>query len=57
MILHALQLGATALGLAMCPVGSGPTASVLDALGLDEDTYVPVGEFWLAQPRSEAAFA
>ncbi len=50
-ILHALQLGATALGLAMCPIGSGPTASVLSALGLDEDEYVPVGEFWLAVPR------
>jgi SagB-type dehydrogenase family enzyme len=50
-ILHALQLGATALGLAMCPIGSGPTASVLAALGLDEDEYVPVGEFWLAVPR------
>jgi len=49
-ILHALQLGATALGLAMCPIGSGPTAPVLDALGLDEDEYIPVGEFWLAMP-------
>ena len=49
-ILHALQLAATALGLAMCPIGSGPTASLLDALGLDADEYVPVGEFWLAMP-------
>jgi SagB-type dehydrogenase family enzyme len=47
--LHALQLGATALGLAMCPIGSGPTAAVLDALGLDADEYIPVGEFWLAR--------
>lgn len=50
-ILHALQLGATALGLAMCPVGSGPTATILDPLGLDEDSYAPVGEFWLAQRK------
>jgi SagB-type dehydrogenase family enzyme len=50
-ILHAVQLGATALGLAMCPIGSGPTAAVLEALGLDADEYVPVGEFWLARPR------
>jgi SagB-type dehydrogenase family enzyme len=50
-ILHALQLGATALGLAMCPIGSGPTAGVLETLGLDEDEYMPVGEFWLAVPR------
>lgn len=50
-ILHALQIGATALGLAMCPIGSGPTAPVLEALGLDDDDCVPVGEFWLAQPR------
>lgn len=50
-ILHALQLGATALGLAMCPIGSGPTAPVLEALGLEDDDYVPVGEFWLAVPR------
>jgi SagB-type dehydrogenase family enzyme len=50
-ILHALQLGATALGLAMCPIGSGPTSPILDALGLDADEYVPVGEFWLATPR------
>lgn len=50
-ILHALQVGATALGLAMCPIGSGPTAPVLEALGLDDDDYVPVGEFWLAVSR------
>lgn len=50
-ILHALQLGATALGLAMCPLGSGPTAPVLEALGLSEDACVPVGEFWLARPH------
>jgi len=50
-ILHAIQLGATALGLALCPIGSGPTAAVLNALGLDADEYVPVGEFWLARPR------
>ena len=48
-ILHAIQLGATALGLAMCPIGSGPTVAILEALGLDADEYVPVGEFWLAQ--------
>ena len=48
-ILHAIQLGATALGLGMCPIGSGPTAAVLDALGLDADEYIPVGEFWLAR--------
>ena len=50
-ILHALQLGATALGLAMCPIGSGPTAPILEAFGLDEDSYAPVGEFWLARRR------
>jgi SagB-type dehydrogenase family enzyme len=50
-ILHALQLGAAALGLAMCPIGSGPTATVLESLELDADEYVPVGEFWLAMPR------
>ena len=50
-VLHAIQLGATALGLAMCPIGSGPTTAVLEALGLDADEYVPVGEFWLARPR------
>lgn len=50
-ILHAIQLGATALGLAMCPIGSGPTAPLLEALGLDEDSFVPVGEFWLARRR------
>jgi SagB-type dehydrogenase family enzyme len=50
-ILHAIQLSATALGLAMCPIGSGPTAPILEALGLVEDEYVPVGEFWLAVPR------
>jgi SagB-type dehydrogenase family enzyme len=49
-VLHALQMGATALGLAMCPIGSRPTAPLLDALGLDADEYVPVGEFWLAMP-------
>jgi len=48
-ILHAIQLGATALGLAMCPIGSGPTVAILEALGLDADEYVPVGEFWLDQ--------
>lgn len=47
-ILHALQAAATALDIAMCPVGSGPTSSVLSLLGLDDDEYVPVGEFWLA---------
>jgi SagB-type dehydrogenase family enzyme len=50
-ILHAIQLSATALGLAMCPIGSGPTVAILEALGLDADEYVPVSEFWLAQPR------
>jgi hypothetical protein len=35
----------------MCPIGSGPTAGVLETLGLDEDEYMPVGEFWLAVPR------
>ena len=50
-ILHAMQLSATALGLALCPIGGGPTAPILQALGLDADEYVPVGEFWLAQPR------
>jgi SagB-type dehydrogenase family enzyme len=49
-ILHALQLGATALGLAMRPIGSGRTVPVLDALGLDADEYIPVGEFRLAMP-------
>jgi hypothetical protein len=28
-----------------------PTVVVLEALGLDADEYVPVGEFWLAQPH------
>lgn len=50
-ILHAMQLSATALGLALCPIGSGPTVAILEALGLDPDEYVPVGEFWLAQAR------
>ena len=47
-ILHALQLSATALGLTLCPVGSGPASVMLNAFGLDADDYVPVGEFWLA---------
>lgn len=47
-ILHAMQLAATALDLTLCPIGSGPTDSVLKALGLDEDSYIPVGEFWMA---------
>jgi len=49
-ILHALQIGALALGLAMCPLGSGPTAPLLEQLLLDPDEYTPVGEFWLGVP-------
>lgn len=52
-ILEALQVGAVALGLAMCPMGSGQTASLLAALGLDEDDYAPVGEFWAGNPASQ----
>lgn len=50
-ILHALQLSAVALGLAMCPIGGGLSAPLLRALGLDEDEYAPVGEFWIGNPR------
>jgi SagB-type dehydrogenase family enzyme len=47
-ILQALQLGATALDLTLCPIGSGPTAPLLESLGLDGDEYIPVGEFWVS---------
>lgn len=50
-ILHALQLSAVALGLAMCPIGGGLSAPLLHALGLSEDEYAPVGDFWIGNPR------
>lgn len=51
-IIHALQLSATALGLGLAPIGSGPGAGTLAALGLDADEHTPVGEFWLGVPRA-----
>ncbi len=48
---HSIQLGATALGLAMCPIGSRTNRGSSGSPGTRRDEYVPVGEFWLAQPH------
>lgn len=49
-ILHALQLTAGALGLGMCPWGSGPTEAVARLLGTDPEVDVPMGEFVVGVP-------
>lgn len=50
-MLYALQLAASGLGLGMWPFGSGPQASTLQRLRLSAHTHVPVGEFALGHPR------
>jgi SagB-type dehydrogenase family enzyme len=53
-ILMALQVAAGAVGLGMCPWGSGPTSAIAAALGVDQEIDMPLGEFVLGVP---AAFA
>lgn len=43
----ALQLSAPAMGLGMCPVGTGSTTEVAGMLGIDPFVDAPVGEFLL----------
>lgn len=49
-VFEALQLTAGALGLGMCPWGSGPTRLLARVLGVDEEIDMPVGEFILGVP-------
>jgi SagB-type dehydrogenase family enzyme len=49
-IMAAVQLTAGALGLGMCPWGSGPTAGLARLLGVDPEIDMPVGEFVLGVP-------
>ena len=53
-ILHALQLTAGALGLGMCPWGSGPTEAVARLLGTDPEVDAPIGEFVLGVPADSS---
>jgi SagB-type dehydrogenase family enzyme len=49
-LLHALQLNAVALGLALQPLGAGPTTQIARVLGRDPERDVPLGDFWLGLP-------
>lgn len=49
-IMEAVQLTASALGLGMCPWGSGPTERLARVLGVDPEIDMPVGEFVLGVP-------
>jgi SagB-type dehydrogenase family enzyme len=44
-VMHAVQLTGQALGLGVCPIGSGPTRAVAHLLGIDPEVDAPVGEF------------
>lgn len=50
-IMGALQLVATAMGLGAVPIGSGPS-SLAAALGVAEFDYAPVGELLLGRPAT-----
>lgn len=49
-IMAAVQLTAGALGLGMCPWGSGPVDELARLLGVDPEIDMPVGEFVLGVP-------
>lgn len=46
-MLHALQLVATGVGLGLWPLGASPHEAVLRDLGLSADSHLPLGEFAL----------
>lgn len=52
-LMHALQLTGTALGLGVVPLGSGPVAAVAEALGVDPLEHSPVGELVVGLPAVE----
>lgn len=56
-MLYALQLAATGVGLGLWPLGASPHDAVLRQLGLTSDTHLPLGEFALGHPppRGDAA--
>lgn len=49
-VMHALQLTGTALGLGVVPLGSGPVAAVASALAINPLEHSPVGELVLGLP-------
>ncbi len=49
-IMEAVQLAAGAVGLGMCPWGSGPITALGELLGVDPEVDMPVGEFILGVP-------
>jgi SagB-type dehydrogenase family enzyme len=49
-IMEAVQLTASALGLGMCPWGSGPVEGLARVLGIDPEIDMPIGEFVLGVP-------
>ena len=51
-IMGALQMVATAMGLGAVPIGSGGASSLSAALGVTELEYSPVGEILLGSPAT-----